>query len=290
MNSYDLWPCRALVFSVALTLVGSVIAAEPLEYTSTGSDVSFDSVFALTATPADARLVYGAEQPDLQYGLLWLPSDASEDNRAPLVIFIHGGCWLNAYDIEHARPLASALATAGFAVWSIEYRRTGDPGGGWPGTFEDIVAGIDYVRTLTGYPIDQEHTSLAGHSAGGHLAALAGAQFPELDAVIGLAAITNIDAYARGTNSCQTATPAFMGTDPDSNPDLYRTANVAVQPLHSNTILLHGDRDTIVPEEQSFVPNTERHLQVGAGHFDWVHPGTLAFRLLLDQLRARTGP
>ena len=55
---------------------------------------------------------------------------------------------------------------------------------------------------------------LAGHSAGGHLALLAGqhdnAEMPAFDKVIGLAAITDVATYAVGENSCQTATPAFL--------------------------------------------------------------------------------
>ena len=63
---------------------------------------------------------------------------ADTNTDAPLVILIHGGCWLNSFDVNHSRPLATALNHAGFAVLSLEYRRTGDPGGGWPSTLEDI--------------------------------------------------------------------------------------------------------------------------------------------------------
>jgi len=55
------------------------------------------------------------------------------------------------------------------------------------------------------------NTVVVGHSAGGHLALLAGSELPELKAVVGLAAITDIVAYSEGQNSCQQATPQFMG-------------------------------------------------------------------------------
>ena len=59
----------------------------------------------------------------------------------------------------------------GIAAWSIEYRRVGDAGGGWPGTFEDVAAGFDYLRVLgKDYPLDLTHVIVSGHSAGGHLA------------------------------------------------------------------------------------------------------------------------
>jgi acetyl esterase/lipase len=49
-----------------------------------------------------------------------------------------------------------------------------------------------------------------GHSAGGHLALLAGGEIKRLKGVIGLAAITDIAEYAMGSNSCQKVTNNFM--------------------------------------------------------------------------------
>src|SRR5690606_16527482 len=58
-----------------------------------------------------------------------------------------------------------------FAVWNIEYRRVGNPGGGWPGTFLDVAAAADYVRELAReHPLDPSRVAAGGHSAGGHLA------------------------------------------------------------------------------------------------------------------------
>ena len=39
--------------------------------------------------------------------------------------------------------LCAALAAEGIATYSIEYRRLGDPGGGWPGTFADVRRAAD---------------------------------------------------------------------------------------------------------------------------------------------------
>jgi hypothetical protein len=50
--------------------------------------------------------------------------------------------------LTHASHACAALARAGLAVASLEYRRVGDSGGGWPSTFEDVIdgftAGIGY--------------------------------------------------------------------------------------------------------------------------------------------------
>lgn len=248
------------------------------------SNVSYQSVTELGFRDADKRLVYGHDNPDLQYGLLWLPDQLDKTVKAPLIVFIHGGCWLNAFDIRHTYALSSALASAGYAVWSLEYRRSGDVGGAWPGTFDDIKLGVAFTSALEEYPVDTGHMVLMGHSAGGHLALLAGAETDEADAVIGLAAITDIIEYSRGENSCQRATLEFMNGDYESNPAAYHAANPAGRRTHRNTILLQGTSDKIVPQEQATMTGARSVLVEEAGHFDWLHPGTKAHRRLLSTL------
>jgi acetyl esterase/lipase len=267
-------------------LISSVASAgeEAVIYPATESDVSYRQVTKLAYTPADARLVYANDNPDLQYGLLWLPDALAPGEKAPLVVFVHGGCWLNAYDIQHTWPLSTALAQAGYAVWSLEYRRTGDAGGGWPGSFDDIRAGLAYLPKLHDYPVDLDQVIVVGHSAGGHLALLAGTATDGLQGVIGLAAITNIIDYSKGGNSCQTATPKFMGGSYTERPVAYAAANPTGKQMRTTTVLLHGDMDAIVPLSQSTLMDATVHVQEGAGHFDWVHPGTAAFQLLLATL------
>lgn len=248
------------------------------------NNVSYASVTALGFTPASVKRVYGDADPQLQYGLLWLPANPDGAQKAPLVVLVHGGCWLNAYDIRHTFPLSSALAEAGYAVWSLEYRRTGDAGGGWPGSSEDVKAGLAFASTLTEYPLDLDRMVIVGHSAGGHLALLAAFGSPRLAGVVGLAAITDIVAYSRGTNDCQTATLDFMGGTYEQQAAAYAAANPVGKPLPGNTILLQGDIDTIVPVAQAHVPGAVTEVYAGAGHFDWIHPGTGAYGLLLSTL------
>ena len=266
----------------------------PAEYGETTmlSNVSYSSVTALEFTPASEKLVYGDDNPDLQYGLLWLPDNPASDQPAPLVVLVHGGCWLNAYDIQHTFPLSSALAEAGYAVWSLEYRRSGDEGGGWPGSFEDIRQGLAFTSTLNAYPVDLERMVIMGHSAGGHLALLTASGNPHIEAVIGLAAITDIVEYSRGQNNCQTATIDFMagvavlnvGHRHPHRTEAYIAANPVGKPVHARTLLLQGDIDSIVPLEQSQLQGATPVVLEGAGHFDWVHPGTAAYQLLLSTL------
>src|SRR5262245_2939325 len=135
--------------------------------------------------------------------------------RAPLIIFLHGGFWRADYGREHTRPLAEALADAGFVVCAPEYRRTGQAGGGWPGTFDDVAAAVDLLPGLVAeatdglVAADPADVVLAGHSAGGHLALWAASRnrLPEGSrwhtggsgwrGVVALAAVTDLAAGSR---------------------------------------------------------------------------------------------
>ena len=120
------------------------------------------------------RLTYGADP--LQFGELRLPAGTGPH---PVAIIVHGGCWAaklanldqRVVSMELLRPFAAALTDAGIATWNIEYRRLGNPGGGWPGTFQDVARAADFIRTLaTQNHLDLNRVIVIGHSSGGHLA------------------------------------------------------------------------------------------------------------------------
>jgi len=113
-----------------------------------------------------ATLEYGADE--LEFGELRMPEGPGP---FPVVVTIHGGCWLDRLGQGSLRPVAAALTAEGIATWDINYRRLGHEGGGWPGTFQDVGAGVDHLRVIArDYPIDLERVVLAGHSSGAQLA------------------------------------------------------------------------------------------------------------------------
>jgi pimeloyl-ACP methyl ester carboxylesterase len=145
------------------------------------------------------------------------------------------------------------------ATFNVEYRRVGDPGGGWPGSLEDVLLAVDHARRLA------RRLVLVGHSAGGHLALLAAARarLP----VVALAAVSD---PATWTND---AVEPFFGGDPptDGSP-------LAQLPLGVPQLLVHGTRDDVVPFQQSeryaaaAAGEAELVTLDGAGHFEPVDP------------------
>src|SRR5438105_2368060 len=103
-----------------------------------------------------------------QEGDLYLPTRPGRS----VVCLLHGGFWRTPYARDEMTPIARDLVARGYAVWNLDYRRLGDPGGGWPGTLEDVAAGIDHLADLAaeGVALNLQRVIVAGHSAGGQLA------------------------------------------------------------------------------------------------------------------------
>ena len=121
------------------------------------------------ASPRTAS--YGA-LPD-QEGDLYLPAHS----RAPVVCLLHGGFWRMPHGRDQMAAVAQDLVSRGYAVWNMEYRRLGVRTAGWPGTFDDVITGIDRLAQFVadGTDLDLDRVVVCGHSAGGHLALWAAA-------------------------------------------------------------------------------------------------------------------
>jgi acetyl esterase/lipase len=108
--------------------------------------------FVAAAAHRDLRhrqVDYGIDPDNLADVLA--PTGAGE---SPLVIVVHGGFWRAIYDRGHTAAQCAALASSGYVVAALEYRRVGK-GGGWPTTFHDIAAGVDALPQLLRDVVDR---------------------------------------------------------------------------------------------------------------------------------------
>ena len=199
------------------------------------------------------RYRYGADRS--QRADLYLPAGVGPH---PLMVTIHGGSWQARYGKIVMRGLAGDLRRRGWAVWNIEYRRVGN-GGGWPATFEDVAAAIDYLPRLNA-PLDLERVSILGHSAGGHLAlwaagrdklpagapgALGGPPAIHLRQVISQAGVCDLAGGYRMWHGGPVK--ALMGGGPEQVPERYAIADPLAQvPLEMPVLLVHGIQDETV--------------------------------------------
>lgn len=239
-------------------------------------------ILQLPPPKADARIAYAGAP--LQFGDLRVPSGPGPH---PVVIFIHGGFWKAAYSLEHAGHVCAALTKAGAATWSLEYRRIGDPGGGWPGTFDDVRQGATYVRQLAPkYHLDLTRVVLSGHSAGGHLALwLAAQSVLDLKSAVSLAGVADLK-RAWELRLSSGIVEKFLGGSPTQVPDRYALADpMELLPIRTPQGLVHGTADDVVPFEISQrVAKASKNAQLipiaGAGHFELIDPRTEAWKIV----------
>ena len=98
-------------------------------------------------------------------------ADDGRTNR-PAILAIHGGAWRGG-DKAWGEQFAKELCPYGYVVFSINYRRSSEPGGRWPAQIEDVQKALRYVRAnARRFRVDPARIASLGMSAGGHLATM----------------------------------------------------------------------------------------------------------------------
>jgi acetyl esterase/lipase len=208
---------------------------------------------------------------------------APEGKPLGTAVLVHGGFWRAAYDRHLMDDLCHDLAGRDWVAWNLEYRRLGD-GGGWPATFEDVEAGIAQIRLGSSEPPGP--FVVVGHSAGGHLALWAAAR--------GLA--THAVSQAGVTDLAEAARLGLSGGVVHElvSPERYPLASpAAMLPLGVPQLLVHGERDDIVPVHLS----RDYHAAAvavgdavdlvtlpGVGHYEHLDPGSTPWRAVIEWL------
>ncbi len=262
------------------------------------------------------RIAYGPEP--LQFGDLYLPNAPGPH---PTVILIHGGYWRARYSLDLMTGLAGDLASRGYAAWNIEYRRVGNPSGGWPATMLDVALATDYLRILAPtYALDLQRVVSIGHSAGGHLALwlaarpriarnspLAGSSItPQgsneaeaatplpLAGAISLAGVVDLEMAWR-LNLSNDAVVDLLGGSFTDVPERYAAASpAAMLPLGVPQVLIHGTNDDSVPLQVSqaytkaarTINDPVIYIELeGADHFDVIDPNSNAWAITIEALQ-----
>jgi acetyl esterase/lipase len=264
------------------------------------------------ALKADRRIGYGSGP--FQFGDLWLPLHRPHASL-PAVVFFHGGWWKSEYDLGYAGYLCSALTREGFACWSVEYRRVGATGGGWPATFQDAAAGFDFIADLaTEHHLDLSRLAVMGHSAGGHLAFWIAGRYhihrdseiflprPKATPKVAIALAGAVDLRLAidlaGTGQFahdKREVHQLMGGDPSQLPGRYRAGNPGdLLPLSADQILIQGNNDDQIPPElptrwaeksRKLGSRVSVKIIPGAGHFDIVDPESAAWGEVVHEIR-----
>jgi len=266
---------------------------------------------ALPSRAPDRRVAYGSEPS--QYGELRVPPGPGPH---PVAILVHGGCFKADYaTLQDLAPMGDALKDMGIASWSIEYRRLGERGGGWPGTYLDAGQAVDYLRLLADqYALDLGRVVVVGHSAGGHLAMwIAGrARVPgstdlhvaaplPVRGVLDLAGPVDLTANIAGYEGLcyDTVITDLVGGTPAVVPERYAQASaISLLPFGIPQVLVIGEYEEFVPQPLAeayvhaatqagdpvkliVIPNVG-HFEIASPHAVTWPPVASAIRSLLD--------
>ncbi|KFC71414.1 alpha/beta hydrolase [Massilia sp. LC238] len=288
----------------------AALLAAGIHGASAATPMKLADYLALNGPAPSARIPYG-EAPS-QYAELFLPPGSGP---FPVAVLVHGGCWTSKFGgITQLRNMAGALAARGIAVWNVEYRRTDEAGGGYPGTYLDMHAALETLEKQAGrYPLDLQRLVAVGHSAGGQLVQwMAGrsripagsplhrAPILKVPAVVSLGGLADLRSEAALIkSSCGRDTVELAGSPGPGRPDVFVDTNAAeLMPNGSRTWLVTGELDTISPPRvahdyaaraRKAGDAAEVVILPGASHYDEVAASSHAWPQVLGVIEQALG-
>lgn len=209
------------------------------------------SIYPDSNLPPVQTIHYGAAPS--QAAELYLPNIA----HPPVICLLHGGWWRVPHGRDQMDAIAHNLTRRGYAVWNIGYRRLGEMGGGWPGTFDDAATALDHLAVLAdeGLDLDLSRIIVVGHSAGGQLALwlAAGKATKRIRpiAAAGLAPAADLRGI-HALNPDNSVIDELLGGVPSDQAVRYLTVSPAeLLPLGVEQLIIHGHDDVLLPVQTS---------------------------------------
>lgn len=287
----------SLMIGLAALVPASAAAIQPQQAKpAPAALLKWSDLLARPKPAPTATIRYGADP--LQLVDVWLPRGRGPH---PTVLMVHGGCWQTAIaERDLMNWAAEDLRRRGIAVWNIEYRGIDRPGGGYPGTFLDVAAAADSIRSnARRYRLNTRRVVAVGHSAGGHLALwLAGRKNLPLSsplakrrplpiaAVVSLGGLPDLEEASRVANGCGLEPSNTLGKGH------YRETSVPwLAPLRVPQTLINGLQDEIIPT--TMAKNYQRRMRAAGdrvtvrwvdrtGHVELITPGTRSWAVTVD--------
>lgn len=262
--------------------------------------VMFHSLGVLAALLAFSGPGVSAQAPppgvsvsaDLEYGRagdraltldLYQPGTPAAQPR-PAMVVIHGGGWKGG-DKKEGALAALGFVARGYVAISVNYRLSGVAT--FPAAVEDCKCAVRWLRAnASKHGVDPDRIGAIGFSAGGHLALMLACvgDTEGLEGTGGNPAVSSwVSAacswfgpadFARGemefAEHVRPLLTEFLGGPFAQRPEPYRRASPITYASWDDApvLLVHGDRDSIVPFDQS-VRMHARLKEVGAAVEFW---------------------
>jgi len=235
------------------------------------------------ATPPQPRISDAVRfEPDIPYADtdnprqkldLLLPKKPGDDKPLPVVVWIHGGAWRGGDKRSGLGMLSEYVASGNYAGVSVGYRLTGEAM--WPVQIHDCKAAIRWIRgNAERYNLDPQRIGVWGSSAGGHLVAMlgTGGDVKELEGDLGNHADQSsrvtcvVDYFGPADLLSMGQFPSNIAHDAPDSPEsrlvggpLQETKDAArsaspttyVSKDDPPFLIVHGDKDPLVPHNQS---------------------------------------
>lgn len=227
---------------------------DPLSYLTVSGDTTIQP----------KRIIKYKQLGERNLQIAYYPTD--HPGNRPAVVLLHGGGWRYGSHLETGN-WPRVLTTAGFHVFSVEYRLSNDTYHTWRDAPHDVHDAYSYVnanaKTLF---VDPAQIHLLGQSAGGHLALLEAYLHNQARSVISLYAPIDLT-FDYQTSRDKSAELDFLGGPPKQFSNRYKAVSpiVYVSPHTPRTLIVQGKTDDLVASKnatllsESLVKNRIEH-------------------------------